>query len=115
MSGFRPAFLAEVRDLSRHPLSGAGVVAIALTGASRAVPTPAGLGAMEGAQVTLFAATAGRPELGFVVAVVMRLHETLWIAVGLATLTMRGVPPARLWRRASGSDRPAERRTEVAA
>ncbi|MEE8311351.1 MAG: lysylphosphatidylglycerol synthase transmembrane domain-containing protein [Candidatus Binatia bacterium] len=74
------------------------LVAIALTGAAHAVPTPAGLGALEGAQVTLFAATAGQPALGFVVAVVMRMHETLWIGIGLAALGLRGVPPARLWR-----------------
>jgi uncharacterized membrane protein YbhN (UPF0104 family) len=74
------------------------LVAITLTGAAHAVPTPAGLGALEGAQVTLFAAVAGQPALGFVVAVVMRMHETLWIVVGLATLTLRGVPPGRPWR-----------------
>lgn len=74
------------------------LVAIALTGAAHVVPTPAGLGALEGAQVTLFAATAGQPALGFVVAVVMRIHETLWIGIGLTILSVRGLPPARLWR-----------------
>jgi len=73
------------------------LLAIALTGAAHAVPTPAGLGALEGVQVTLFAATTGQPALGFVVAVVMRMHETLWIGIGLAALTVRGVPAARLW------------------
>lgn len=84
------------------------LVAIALTGAARVVPTPAGLGAMEGAQVTLFAATTGQPGVGFVVAVVMRMHETLWIVVGLVALTLRGAPRGRVWRGIVGAGKADE-------
>ncbi len=94
------------------------LVAIALTGAARTVPTPAGLGAMEGAQVTLFAATAGQPAVGFVVAVVMRLHETLWIMAGMTALALHGIGPSRLWQRVRRAGKPggtAERASEAAA
>jgi len=65
-------------------------------GLARAVPTPAGLGALEASQVTLLAVAAGRPDVGFVVGMVLRLHETLWIVVGLAALSVQGVSLARL-------------------
>lgn len=64
-------------------------------GLVRAIPVPAGLGALEAGQVTVMAAV-GRAGLGFLVGVVMRLHETLWIAVGLAALSRQGFSLARL-------------------
>ena len=66
------------------------------TGLAHAVPTPASLGALEATQVTVFALAAGHPETGFVVGVVMRLHETLRITVGLIALSLQGVSLARL-------------------
>src|SRR5262249_26115979 len=44
-------------------------------GIARAVPVPAGLGALEAAQVAVGVA-AGQPTLGFVVGLIIRLHET---------------------------------------
>ena len=66
------------------------------TGAARAAPTPAGLGALEVTQVALVGAAAGRPELGFVVAMIVRLHETLLLIVGLAVLSAAGLSLGRL-------------------
>ena len=53
---------------------------------------------MEGAQVTLFAVTTGKPELGFVVGMLIRLHEILWTAFGLSALLPRWVTLRRLAR-----------------
>lgn len=61
-------------------------------GVSRTVPTPAGLGALEAGQVLVFGATIGRPEVGFAVGLVMRLHELLWAAVGMAAMAIEGLP-----------------------
>ena len=66
------------------------------SGAARAVPAPAALGALEAAQVAVVGAVAGRPDLGFVVGVIVRLHETLLLALGLAALSYQGVSLARL-------------------
>lgn len=60
------------------------------SGLSRVVPTPAGLGALEAGQVTAYAVAAGQPAMGFVVALVLRLHETLWTSVGLMALALQG-------------------------
>lgn len=65
-------------------------------GLAQAVPTPGGVGALEASQVTLLAVVAGRPDVGFVVGMVLRLHETLWLALGLAALSLQGVSLARL-------------------
>jgi uncharacterized protein (TIRG00374 family) len=66
------------------------------SGVARAVPTPAGLGALEAAEVSVLAAATGQPGVGFVVGVVLRLHETLWTGVGLLALAQRGVDWPRL-------------------
>ena len=66
------------------------------SGLVRAVPVPAALGALEASQVTLIALANGRPGLGFVVGMVLRLHETLWTAVGLAALSVQGLSIARM-------------------
>jgi uncharacterized protein (TIRG00374 family) len=65
-------------------------------GVARALPTPAALGALEAAQVLVVGASTGRADLGFVVGVIVRLHETLLILVGLATLSALGFSPTRL-------------------
>jgi len=65
-------------------------------GVARAVPTPAALGTLEAVQVLAVGASTGRADLGFVVGVIVRLHETLLILVGLATLSALGFSPTRL-------------------
>jgi uncharacterized protein (TIRG00374 family) len=66
------------------------------SGLSRAVPTPAGLGALEAGQVTVLAAAAGQPDVGFVVGLVLRLHETLWTGIGLIAMSRYARGWARL-------------------
>jgi len=65
-------------------------------GIARAVPVPAGLGALEATQVAVVGAAVGQPALGFVIGIVVRLHETLLLALGLVALAYRGISPARL-------------------
>ena len=65
-------------------------------GVARAVPTPGALGTLEAAQVLTLGATTGRADLGFVVGVIMRLHETLLALAGLAALSALGFSPSRL-------------------
>jgi len=60
-------------------------------GVARAVPAPAGLGALEAVQVLAVGAATGRADLGFVVALLVRLHETLLLLAGLAALALFGV------------------------
>lgn len=66
------------------------------SGVARTAPTPAGIGALEAGQVTLVGLATGSPSTGFVVGLVLRLHETLCIAAGLMALSYRGVSLARL-------------------
>jgi hypothetical protein len=47
--------------------------------------------------VAVVAAASGRPDLGFVVGVILRLHETLLLAVGLMVLSYQGMSLTR-WR-----------------
>ncbi len=72
------------------------VLAVLLSGGlARAVPAPAGLGAMEAAQVLVVGSLTGSPDLGFVVGLILRLHDTLLLAAGLAALPLLGVPFTR--------------------
>jgi hypothetical protein len=41
-------------------------------------------------------ATTGQAELGFVVGIIVRLHETLLLLAGMAALSLLGVSPRRL-------------------
>jgi uncharacterized protein (TIRG00374 family) len=73
------------------------------SGVAGAMPAPAALGALEAIQVAVVGTAAGRPDLGFVVGVIVRLHETLLLALGLLVLSYRGISVARLravWQRA---------------
>ena len=72
------------------------LLALVASGLSRAVPTPAGLGALEASQVTVLAMASGQAAEGFVVGILMRFHETLWMAVGLLVCLARGVSIAGL-------------------
>lgn len=74
------------------------LLALVGTGVARTLPMPAGLGALEASQVSVFALAAGHPEVGFVAGMVMRLHDTLWMIVGLAVLAARMGSLATLWR-----------------
>lgn len=66
------------------------------SGVARVAPAPAGIGALEAAQVAVLGAAAGRPDLGFVVGMIVRMHETLLLGVGLLVLSYRGMSVARL-------------------
>jgi uncharacterized membrane protein YbhN (UPF0104 family) len=59
-------------------------------GLARAVPIPAGVGALEASQVGLLAVASGDAALGFVVGIVIRLHELVWTLIGFAALARRG-------------------------
>ena len=72
------------------------VLVLLAGGAAHVVPAPAALGTLEAAQVAAVAAAAGRPDLGFAVGVVVRLHETLLLGLGLAVLSYEGISLARL-------------------
>jgi len=72
------------------------LMTVLASGLSRVVPTPAGLGALEASEVTVLGLASGRPEVGFVVGMVMRLHETLWTTLGMLVLLVRGTSFARL-------------------
>lgn len=72
------------------------LIVLLASGLARAVPTPGGLGALEASQVTALGVTSGQPHIGFVVGMVLRLHETLWMLIGLLALSMQGMSFARL-------------------
>ena len=74
------------------------LMSLVMTGLVRAIPTPAALGALEGGQVTLLELARDQAAVGFVVGIVLRLHETLWTAVGFAVLAAEGVSPGRVVR-----------------
>jgi uncharacterized protein (TIRG00374 family) len=59
-------------------------------GLARSVPVPAGLGALEAGQVALLAIASGDAALGFVVGIVVRLHEAFWAALGFGALALSG-------------------------
>lgn len=72
------------------------LIVLLMSGLSRVVPTPGGLGALEAGQVTALGFASGQPHVGFVVGMVLRLHETLWMLIGLSVLSMQGVSFVRL-------------------
>jgi hypothetical protein len=61
-------------------------------GLARAVPTPASFGALEASGVAMVGLVSGRPDLGFVVGMILRLDDTLWTLVGLGSLALLGIP-----------------------
>jgi uncharacterized protein (TIRG00374 family) len=56
------------------------------SGVARIAPTPSALGALEATQVGVLALAGGRAETGFLVGLAIRLHEAVWIAIGLLLL-----------------------------
>jgi len=72
------------------------MMVVVASGLTRAVPTPGGVGALEAGEVTVLGLASGQPEVGFIVGMVLRLHETLWTLVGLLLLLTQGMSFARL-------------------
>lgn len=66
------------------------MIVVVTGGLARCVPIPAGVGALEASQVGLLAVTAGDAGLGFLVGIVIRLHEVLWTLLGFAALVAGG-------------------------
>ncbi len=60
------------------------------TGFARAVPTPAGVGALQAGSVAVLGLAAGQPETGFLIGLVLQLHEALWVAVGVLAMSANG-------------------------
>lgn len=82
------------------------LMSLVMTGVARAIPTPAGLGALEAGQVTLLELARNQAAVGFVIGIVLRLHETLWTVVGFAVLAAEGLSlrgAARLARSTEGA------------
>jgi len=69
------------------PADGLAIVAaIFATGAAHALPIPAGIGALEGAQVWLFGMLGHPVEVGLAVGLAVRCRELLWMLPGLGYL-----------------------------
>jgi hypothetical protein len=66
------------------------MVVIVTGGLARSVPIPAGLGALEASEVALLAVAAGDAGLGFLVGVILRLHEVFWSLIGFGALAASG-------------------------
>jgi len=80
------------------------LVLVLLGGAlANTAPTPAGLGALEAVQVVAVGAATGQPALGFVVAVIVRLHTLLLLAAGGVALLWFGLAPGAAGR--AGAER----------
>ena len=60
-------------------------------GVARTVPTPGGVGVLEGSQVALFGMLQSNPALGLKVGIILRLHDLLWIAVGFLAFASRSL------------------------
>lgn len=67
------------------------LVALVASGFSRVVPSPGGVGVLEASQVGVITLTVGQATQGVVVGLLMRIHETLWMAIGLGVCVARGV------------------------
>ena len=97
--------------LPHRPL--AVVAAVFATGAAHCLPVPAAVGALEGAQMWIFAMLGYGPATGLAVGLAVRLRELVWVTPGVLYLAARAVGPAA---DAAGSPhRAGERRGEVAA
>lgn len=74
------------------------LMVLVASGMARAVPTPGSLGALEAGQVTVLSFSGAGAEIGLAVALIIRLHQTLWIAIGFLVLAGQGVSLGRLRR-----------------
>jgi len=68
-----------------HPVAVVG--AIFASGAAHALPVPAGVGVLEGAQMWMFAMLGYPPEIGLAVGLAVRLRELAWVLPGLVYLS----------------------------
>ncbi len=80
------------------------------TGLSRAVPLPAAVGVLESSELAVVMAASAAADIGFVVAMLVRVHETLWMMAGLMVLWSEGLRIGY-----TAGDNRAGFRTEVAA
>ncbi len=69
-------------------------------GVAQIVPVPGAVGSLEATEVGVVTLAGGPAALGLAVGLVVRLRETLWIAVGLAALYLEGLS----WRGAERVD-----------
>jgi uncharacterized membrane protein YbhN (UPF0104 family) len=87
--------LAEFWTLARAfalPMSLATLVGVMVgMGVAQLVPVPAAVGSLEATEVGIVKLAGGEAALGLAVALIVRLRETLWIVVGLATIYWEGV------------------------
>jgi len=65
------------------------VAAVFATGAAHSLPVPAAVGALEGAEVWLFAMLGHPAAVGLAVGLAVRLREVVWIVPGLVYLMLR--------------------------
>lgn len=82
------------------------LMTLVTSGLVRAVPTPGGIGALEAGQVALLQMSSGQAPLGFVVGMVMRLHEVLMITAGFLALALHGLLPGQAKRLAQSTQVP---------
>jgi hypothetical protein len=66
------------------------VAAIFATGAAHALPVPAAVGILEGAETWLFTTLGHPPEVGLAVGLAVRLRELVWTLPGLVYLATGG-------------------------
>jgi uncharacterized protein (TIRG00374 family) len=78
------------------------VAAVFATGAAHAMPVPAGVGVLEGAQMFLFGTLGHAPAVGLAVGLAVRLRELAWVLPGILYLAGRGVTASRLREAAVG-------------
>jgi uncharacterized membrane protein YbhN (UPF0104 family) len=72
------------------------LLALVATGVAQTVPSPAGIGALEAGQVAVWGLAAGDARFGLLAGLAMRVHETLWVGIGLAVLFAEGLSVAWL-------------------
>ncbi len=76
------------------------------SGISRAAPTPAALGALEATQVGIASMAGDGAALGFTIGLILRLHETVWMALGLIVFLGQGTALMRVYRLRRGVSAP---------
>ncbi|MEM4755850.1 MAG: lysylphosphatidylglycerol synthase transmembrane domain-containing protein [Candidatus Woesearchaeota archaeon] len=64
---------------------------LTFVGIATMVPIPGSLGAMEGLQVALFTALGHKKELGFTIAILTRIRDSIWCFLGLFYLYKKGM------------------------
>jgi lysylphosphatidylglycerol synthase-like protein len=74
------------------PISLATLVGVMVgMGIAQLLPVPAAVGSLEATEVGVVKLAGGEASLGLAVGMIVRLRETLWIVVGLATAYLEGV------------------------